>query len=483
MTRHPQNEEAAEQDKPNEQDKLRISLGSQHIINSIMSENRSPNRAASPRRGGVIFSGSRGVEVQRNVLLLVVIVMVALSVDIMQVRNTSSAIHNNDDRDYTVAKDVSSSAAASGAAPGVVVDTDEIASSVVAQLKAFFNNNNMPQLSNSVAAMQPSISNQAPGIDQVKRREVNMLYGLYGALDGFLEEWKISLKSMLYHAPLDADLHIHVMCNNEACGAVKNIVNEELKLPETKWRNQIRITAYNVTKYESEWANFLFNTTKSTNMDQRVTFGGLYRLYAHRVIPEVTHAVYLDNEIIITTNLNGLLPEMNDTTIFQFGENLCSGFMILNLPLMHRFWELLGRLQLNFIGDQHMITSVHKRFGKDTTGHLSQQWSVHLAETRNTLWTLHDEPAAGILHFNGIRSNALTFWSDGLDYYCDRIDACKNSPDKRQKVHESWGLADYYIRIPWQWVKSMGAGMIPPGEEGKMLQFRMLIPPLLADRG
>lgn len=335
----------------------------------------------------------------------------------------------------------------------------------------------------ALAVARDTINIEQIVTDNRKMPVVNMLYGLHGNATGFLEEWEVSLKSLLCNAPSDADMHIHVLCNDDAAQSVRTIVNERLKLPQTRWRNRIQITAYNVDSYGQQWVAHYLNATRRTrDRMSRKPIGALYRLFANRVIPNTTHVAYLDNEIIVLKNLNALLyEEVDDTKVFYYGKNRCSGFMIINLAEFDNFWDMVrGLSQVPWkVNDQRLIGAVAKSF-PSAVGALSDQWSVDMASTRGVPHKLRQKDSVAILHYNGVREISDTFWDPGLEYYCDRIEECKSSEEYRKAFVESWGLADYYIRLPWPWVKSMAAAEIPPGEDGNRLEFHQIaLPPLL----
>jgi hypothetical protein len=139
---------------------------------------------------------------------------------------------------------------------------------------------------------------------------VHMLQGLQGNKTGFIDQWEVNLKSVLLNAPLDANLHIHILSN----AAAKEAVLERIQaagLEGSPWRNQVSITVYNVEKYEAEWTKLILKKNRGNAIDQRVTLGGYYRLLAYQVIPKhnsetIGPILYMDADVVVLANLNDL---------------------------------------------------------------------------------------------------------------------------------------------------------------------------------
>ena len=115
-----------------------------------------------------------------------------------------------------------------------------------------------------------------------QNRAVDVLFGMQGNSQAFIDEWEVALKSILLNAPIDASLHIHILANNAARVAISERIHKA-GLEGTRWRNPVTITVYDVEKYQEEWTAFIQqNIRKGNTIDGRVTLGGYYRLLAFK---------------------------------------------------------------------------------------------------------------------------------------------------------------------------------------------------------
>jgi len=322
----------------------------------------------------------------------------------------------------------------------------------------------------------------APTINSTKKPIVNMLYGLKGNTTAFLDEWEVGLKSVLVNAPIDGDLHVHLICDARAHEAVQVRI-QQAELIGSIWRNRITVTAYNVERYTEEWTDFVTKAIRNNGMDGRVTLGGYYRLLAHRVLPPNTGPVfYMDTDSLVMVNLNDLWQHVNDEYIYQWSATTrpCSGAMILNADKMHRFWQRLDSLEhITHGGDQSLLVMVANAFPNET-GQLPAEWDTHLGHG----WRpyphkiLDSQKTFGMLHFNGQRKRNERFWDRGLEHYCSRTKGCNRGRDGKEKFAQSWGLADYYVRLTWPMVKYLGGtSQLPLGfnrTEGYPLLFNAM---------
>jgi hypothetical protein len=123
---------------------------------------------------------------------------------------------------------------------------------------------------------------------------------------------------------------------------------------------------------------------------------------------------------------------------------------------------------------------------------------------------LHRQPeAAGMIHFQGGagRKPNLTYFDDAaaatvpvrrrrgggggttttttttdFEQYCTRTNRCKkNAQENIPLVESTWGLASYYVKVPWHWLLYFGKSMIEVGKEGHPLRYETwtAIPPSL----
>ena len=83
---------------------------------------------------------------------------------------------------------------------------------------------------------------------------LHVLYGLAGAAPDFLDEFEVSLKSLLLNAPLDADLDVHLIVDR----AARDDVTRRIRLAELEgslWRSRVALRLYvvsNITTYRMQ---------------------------------------------------------------------------------------------------------------------------------------------------------------------------------------------------------------------------------------
>ena len=89
--------------------------------------------------------------------------------------------------------------------------------------------------------------------------EMNVAFGLSGNHPGFLLEFETALKSVLLNAPLERELHIHVLADKAAYDSLPGIFNRT-DLATWVTRNPISIHAYNITP-DLPWLEQMNNDT------------------------------------------------------------------------------------------------------------------------------------------------------------------------------------------------------------------------------
>ena len=307
------------------------------------------------------------------------------------------------------------------------------------------------------------------------RRTLHVMHGLQGNDKGFIDEWEVSLKTVLLHAPVDADLHAHILTNDAAHTAVLNRITAA-GLNGTIWRNQITISIYKVERHHANWTSFLASKLRGKDLDKRVTLGGYYRLLASKVLdPEIGPVLYMDTDTLILANLNDFHKYVDPKYMFQVSATwINSGFMVVNMAKFNGFWDLLDAVpDLDSGGDQTLVTVVAMKF-PDVVGHLPEQWDTHLGHGfRKAPHSLIDKrDKVGMLHFTGSRSGS--YFHGGFDQYCIRTPVCNRSPEARDKFYKSWALADYYVKLQWNWVKYFGESMVDSHGEGHALKVRLV---------
>jgi hypothetical protein len=220
------------------------------------------------------------------------------------------------------------------------------------------------------ATTQPLPSHATSG-----QQTLHVLYGLSGNIPEFLDEFVVSLKSVLLNAPLDNAMHVHLIVDSKAHAALTTRVFPRLKLQGSKWRNPISIYMYPVSETMKESfgqrvQRSLPGTVKDNiTIGPRVGPGGLFRLFAHEILPQasVESVLYLDNDVVVFANLAEILHIQNATYMYQIGvhKDDCSGLMILNLRKFASFFEFLKLVEprkllpkSRKVGDQLMLHRV-----------------------------------------------------------------------------------------------------------------------------
>jgi lipopolysaccharide biosynthesis glycosyltransferase len=309
------------------------------------------------------------------------------------------------------------------------------------------NDNNIPTA--------PAVHNDDP---------VHILYALSGEKDEFIDEFYVSLKSVMLNSPIDRGMTIHVLTDPQAFNAVRPM--EEIM--QFRSRQPISIQVYNVESKAFPWKkNIEYCTGHKTS--KKHTMGTFFRLYAYEVLPaSAEHAVYLDTDVMITTNLQELWRMRNSSNHFQWGETRCAGFMILNLRLMRqKFWKLLNHTYpkdivinvMDKINDQDMVRRFNENY-PHLVSFLPPEWDNHRADNfvklrNNNLLTLR--PKMGMVHFNG----------------GTKVGVPQNVflEDKRKE----FTAAHYYAYHPWQWTGYMLESQLPDGQHGHPISLNFTI--------
>lgn len=327
---------------------------------------------------------------------------------------------------------------------------------------------------------------------------MNVVVGIHldGKRDqtGFMDEWEVHFKSLLIHAPLDFDLHVHAIVNQAALQSIQQRVKQEAVLHEFRFRNQVQLTCYVVDKYEAEWEELIYNKTNKTPFQSAkgmYTIGAYYRLMADRVLPkQLVNVIYSDTDVVYNSNLNALHPYLDPkkhSEWCQIGRTYCSGFMIINLrEFPEFFWnkiDILAASNTNFAGvhDQYLLRLVRENSAPNSTGILPDEWNIHYSDHIRDPTRIVDRQAA-FLHFNGIRNQQRGFWDQDYAFVC-RMDLSVQCPRNdlndtvRERFYQSWPIADYYVRIPWLWVRYMAKSLIRLDEEGHSFSFHIVEDP------
>lgn len=212
-------------------------------------------------------------------------------------------------------------------------------------------------------------------------------------------------------------------------------------------------------------------------LDARVSLGSYFRLLAYEVIRnDVDFVVYMDLDSVVMSNLNDISSYYNSSTLYQWSKEWpCAGFMIYNLERMKdNFFSLLEKLSFKGGSDQTLLQAVADAH-PDLIGTLPRHWDIHMGHGwRANPHELYEADAVSMLHFNGRFPKYFGLGDDetSLYLYCKRTKNCQGSERTRRLYEKSWGLADYYIRINWKWVRHFGRSLVPRNSGGHALVIR-----------
>jgi hypothetical protein len=281
---------------------------------------------------------------------------------------------------------------------------------------------------------------------------VHVVYGLSGDNSGFIGEFEISLKSVLLNSPIHSDLTVHVMADKKAVGALRDVFNRS-QISTWHTRNHVRLQVYNIESKIPSWKRRIKSMTKipiKQVMGGTHTVGAFFRLFLQDVLhTSVNHALYIDPDVVVTAPLDGLWKHVDRNATFQWGDLKCSGFIILNVPKLDHLWHLASKLDLNKASvelrqakNDQLIFRAINRSHPEIVSMLPKEWDVSLA---GGLWkgvlTESRPDGVGHMHFNGggpSKANVFLTIKEFLTV---------------EKHRSGWGLANYYIRMPWPYAK------------------------------
>lgn len=289
-------------------------------------------------------------------------------------------------------------------------------------------------------------------------------FGLSGNGTGFLSKFEVALKSVLLHAPLERDMHVHIIADQDAYQSLREIFNRT-GLSTWVTRNSIKIHAYDITSVLPQLEHLVVDFKKGYESDLinagavpftwDHTIGAYFRLFANSVIPTtVKHLMYLDTDVVIMANLQEVWRqvEMNPDALFHWGRGMCSGFVVFNVPRMSEIWTLAGASPLKSMeepyncapNDQMLLISVNVTYPGEVAI-LSDGWDMTLTEK----WLYSGDqfiekiPKVGMLHLNG-GSNDYAYW---INHHF------------------------YSVSMPWAWAQYQASSMIRPSSKGEMIEI------------
>jgi len=344
--------------------------------------------------------------------------------------------------------------------------------------------NDQPQaVEGEQEAMAASLSQQRAG-EQTSgstSSTMHILYGGHGSHPGFLKELQASVKSVLLNAPLDRALEIHFMLDAVAQEAISNILENVVHLTEWRTRNPLTIRTYNVDPYVDQWIQEINETYKHFPPEMnrfRHTPGSYFRLFADEIMlpnrtrvggdddevekttsideDTIQNVLWMDSDVYIMSNLERLwqqinTPERTESYIFQWGQEKCAGFIVVNVPRLKDFWQRIKTyplltltknytvhkaqktVQQKGLGDQFLVRSMaHTEPGLigflpddawDVSANNGPWWDRNergLSKPRG-VGVHEDRPkGVGMLHFNGGGSDQGSVF-DGHPFLTDAV--------------------------------------------------------------
>ena len=336
------------------------------------------------------------------------------------------------------------------------------------------------------------------------QESVHIMLALSGDHPGFFAEVEISIKSILLNAPDYKPLTIHIMADSPAFVALHGLLDRKLQLT-TQWQstNPIMIRSYNVTKYLSQWQTKIQHLYDQAKMRKSVfrrsiqlhTLGTWFRLMANEVIPnDVQHVLYMDTDVVLLANIQTLwnyvvakkdvvhLPIPEEAYYLHWGSTKCAGFIILDVQRLPEMWNVVQdswstkgadqlKTQHNINMDQAdqswLATFELERPNK--VSKLPDMWDNHVG---NGLWKyktnlLQVRPQIGYIHFNGGNPGKPSWFLEKDGNYTSWV----SSFQQDKEVRQTFGMVDYYIRLPWSWAKHFSSSKIPYGHARYNLTF------------
>lgn len=306
---------------------------------------------------------------------------------------------------------------------------------------------------------------------------INVAFGLSGDHPGFLSEFEAALKSLLLNAPMERNLHVHILADRDAFVSLDGIFNRT-QLPTWVTRNPIEIHAYDITPIIPRLERQIVDTFNKTvgpefelwHATGHHTVGTFYRLIAHHFIPpSVDHLLYMDTDVVIMANLESLWQEveMRPDALFHWGSIMCAGFVVMNVPRIEEIWALAKSVpnMKNISKDNHkqeyndqiLFMSVNITYPNEVNI-LTEGWGMAVTGLWLPRFLPYNEtrPNVGMLHVNGGYSSKGPYFLES----------------SFMRTHkDTWGNAMYYAKLPWTWSRFQAKSTIRPGSEGHLIKI------------
>ena len=250
----------------------------------------------------------------------------------------------------------------------------------------------------------------------------HVMFALSGNHPGVLAEFEVSLKSVLLNVPMERKTFVHVLTDVFAFRSMDEIFNRT-QLPTWITRNQIEIHTYDVMPHIKELQRKIAETFQDMGLGPKPliiykatrlhTLGTFFRLIAHLVVPSsVEHLLYIDTDVVIMANLEGLYEQIQTKpdALFHWGEHMNAGFLVLNVNRMEEIWKIAKESPLKNISetyqqgvDDQLIFKAVNVTHPDKVNVLEPGWAMAATDVWNKKPREHGErfPNTGMLHFNG----------------------------------------------------------------------------------
>ena len=311
----------------------------------------------------------------------------------------------------------------------------------------------------------------------------HITFGLSGNHPGFLAEFEVALKSVLLNAPLERNLSIDILADEEAFDSLKDIFNRTL-LSTWHMRNPTEIHAHKVTQkdhlqmedeiidiYKPHYPEYTMGMGTYSH-----TMGTFYRLFVGRYVSTTTkvkHTLYIDTDVVIMANLEGLwqLVELQPNALIHWGKIMCAGFVVMNLQRMKDILMLAKRssftksdgskLELN--ADQTILQAVNISYPNEVHV-LPPGWDMTVSDIwQQNNWPYEKNfPNVGMLHFNGGGSSKEAYFGLGENGTIHTF---------MTGFQDSWGNGRYYATLPWEWARYQAKSLVRLGSRGHSIEF------------
>lgn len=252
---------------------------------------------------------------------------------------------------------------------------------------------------------------------------------------------------------------IHFIADEAASGSLRELFHR-IQLNHWQSSNPTFVHLYNMQSKFQQWQSWVERHTHLDiiKMARRHTLGAFFRLFANQVLnsSEIPHVLYMDTDVMIMADVQDIWNHRDPSKLWTWGIDECSGFLLISTERLAELWNRtryeLGDLEAwskqldQPVGDQLILRALN-RTQPDLVGILPLKWDV----TTTSLYSadlLDIRPEIGMLHLNGagMKNERSAFESSAMVM--------------NRRHRNTWGLVDYYVRLPWSWARSMSTSQI-----------------------